>query len=76
MNQKLDELMLELFPDEGDAVSADTPFRQYASWDSLKHVHLVVGIESRFAIELTADEVARLESRQAVADLLQARGAE
>jgi acyl carrier protein len=71
---RLDELMLELFPDEGD-LPPETPFPQYKTWDSLKHVHLVVGLESRFALDLSADEIAGLVSRRAVADLLRARGA-
>ena len=71
---RLDALMLELFPDE-PALPPDTPFREYKTWDSLKHVHLVVGVESRFALDLSADEIAGLVSRQAVAELLRARGA-
>ena len=71
---RLDELMVELFPEERD-LPPDTPFRQYKTWDSLKHVHLVVGLESRFALDLSADEIAHLVSRRAVADLLRAKGA-
>lgn len=70
---RLDELMLELFPDEAE-LPPETPFRDYGDWDSLKHVHLVVGLESRFAIELSADEIARLLSRRDIAEVLRARG--
>lgn len=71
---RLDELMVELFPDEAP-LPPETPFRDYKTWDSLKHVHLVVGIESRFALDLSADEIAGLASRRAVEELLRAKGA-
>lgn len=71
---RLDELMAELFPDEAP-LPPETPFREYKTWDSLKHVHLVVGIESRFALDLSADEIAGLGSRHAVEELLRAKGA-
>lgn len=75
MDQSLHDLMIELFADEADQLTDDTPFRECEGWDSLKHVQLVVGIQSRFEVDLTAEEIARLTSKRRVRDVLRARGA-
>lgn len=67
--------MIELFADEAEQLTDDTPFRACESWDSLKHVQLVVGIQSRFDVDLSAEEIARLTSKRRIREVLQARGA-
>jgi acyl carrier protein len=69
---KLDQLVVELF-DGDDAIADDTLFVDCAGWDSLKHVQLIVAIESRFQIELTAGEIARLTCKRAAHEILSAR---
>jgi acyl carrier protein len=69
---KLDQLVSELFDDEA-AVADDTLFVDVAGWDSLKQVELIVGLETRFGIELTAAEVERLTSKRAAREILLAR---
>jgi acyl carrier protein len=69
---KLDQLVSELF--DADAPVADeTLFADVAGWDSLKHVELIVGLETRFGIELTAAEIERLTSKRAAREILAAR---
>jgi len=70
---RLDHLIREVFEDEAGTLGDDTPFAAAGGWDSLKHVHLVVGVESRFGVELTADEVAHLTSKAAVRRVLMDR---
>ena len=70
---QLDQLVTELFDDEAAAVGDDTRFADLPGWDSLKHVELIVGLETRFGIELTAEEIERLTSKGAARDILTAR---
>lgn len=69
---KLDQLVSEIFDDEA-AVADETLFADVAGWDSLKHVELIVGLETKFGIELTAAEIERLTSKRAAREILAAR---
>jgi acyl carrier protein len=71
----LSQLLSELFDEEADALGEDTPFADCSTWDSLKHVELVVGIETRFAVDLSAEEIARLTCKRATRELLATKGA-
>jgi acyl carrier protein len=70
---KLDQLVLEIFDDESTSVGDETPFADVAGWDSLKHVELIVGLETRFGVELTAEEIERLTCKRAAREILAAR---
>lgn len=69
----LDQLISEIFDDAAD-MADDTPFASASAWDSMKHVELVVGIEQRYGIDLTASDIAALVSRRAARELLASRG--
>jgi acyl carrier protein len=73
MMSKLDQIMFELFEDEAGAISDEAPFVDCAGFDSLKHVELIVAIEGRFGIDLTADEIGRLTCKRAAREILEAR---
>jgi acyl carrier protein len=70
---KLDQLVVELFGDGAAPVGDETPFAQTEGWDSLKHVELIVALETRFAVELTAEEIERLTCPRAAREILMAR---
>lgn len=70
----LDQLMVELFDDEAELMDAETRFASCGGWDSLKYVQLVAGIETRYNVDLTADEIGRLTSKRAVRGILATRG--
>jgi acyl carrier protein len=73
LTSRLDRLVLELFDEESGALGDDTPFAESPRWDSLKHVELIVSIESRFGVELTADEIGQLTCKRAAREILAAR---
>ena len=70
---KLDQLVLELFDGEQESIGDDTPFSSVRGWDSLKHVELIVAVETRFGVELTAEEIERLTSKQSARAILTAK---
>ena len=47
---------------------AETPLETIQEWDSLNHVHMVVGMEDAFGIRFT--DAARLQSVVRIRDLL------
>jgi acyl carrier protein len=62
-----------LFDDEPAPIGDETPFSGIEGWDSLKHVELIVALETRFAVELTAEEIARLTCKRSAREILTAR---
>ena len=60
--------------DVEDLPPTSTPFRDYRDWDSLRHVSLVVGLESTFHLELSADEIKAMVTAADVLRLLQDKG--
>ena len=74
MNRNLDEIIGEIFADEDGPPGDDTLFKECQTWDSLKHVQLVVAIQNGFDIDLSADEIAGLTSKRRVRELLQTKG--
>jgi acyl carrier protein len=73
MMSKLDQIMFELFDEQASGIGDDVLFANCAGFDSLKHVELIVAIEGRFGIDLTAEEIERLTSRRAARAILEAR---
>jgi acyl carrier protein len=71
---RIDQLLSEVFADDFDGIDEATAFKECAAFDSLKYVELVVAVESRFGVDLTADEIGRLTSKGALRQLLAARG--
>jgi len=66
VQQKLAETFRDVFGDEMPEFSSALAASDVAAWDSLTHVRLMLTVERRFGIRLSAAEVARLRN---VADL-------
>jgi acyl carrier protein len=71
---ELNQLLREVLEEDALALGDDTPFTECSTWDSLKHVELVVGIETRFAVDLSPAEIARLTCKLTAREVLTARG--
>lgn len=50
------------------------PLRDYADWDSLRHVALVVGLESDFQVKLSAEEIRMMTSAAEISRVLRGKG--
>lgn len=57
-----------------EAVTAETAMATTDSWDSLRHMELIVAIEETFGIELDGDEIASMRSVAAVEAVLGRKG--
>jgi len=56
-------------------VTPDAPVARNAcaAWDSLKHVEIVFALEDRFNVQFDEDEFPRMDSTNAIADMVAAR---
>lgn len=57
-----------------EAVTPESSTKTLASWDSLRHVELVVAIEERYGVSFAANEVFGLTSVQGFCDTLVRKG--
>ena len=53
---------------------ASTPLVEIEGWDSLKHVMLVVGLETSFAVKLSADEIKSMVTVADISRVLKGKG--
>ncbi len=74
-SEALDEIFQEFLRiPKGTATDAMT-MEDVESWDSLKHMELIVAIEERFGFQLTFDEIGTMQSLGAIRDLVNTKSA-
>lgn len=56
------------------AIPDDAALNGFPAWDSLGHITILLALQARFTLELTADTVQALTSLPRIADYLAARG--
>ena len=56
------------------AVSADLSFGDLPQWDSMGHMEVMVQLEERFGVEISADTIAALTSVEAICAYLKENG--
>lgn len=57
-----------------DAVNASTQAGEFAPWDSLGHVNLMMSLEQAFGLELDVEDFPRLTSVDAIVKYLESMG--
>jgi len=57
-----------------DTISETSVQSDFAGWDSVGHVHLMVALEDAFGVELEIEDFAKLASVPAILDYLARRG--
>ena len=62
------EIARDVIGDEDLTFTAETPFAKIEEWDSMNHVHILVGMEDVFRIRF--DDAVALQSVVVVQDLL------
>ena len=56
-----------------EAIPDDARLGSFERWDSLAHMHLLLGLEERLGRKLDPEEAVRIESIADVADILDGR---
>lgn len=74
--QKLKEVLARIFNVSIDTITADASPDTIESWDSLRHMNLVLALEEEFGVELTDDQVVEILSYKLIRIVLQEHGIE
>ena len=71
--EDLRSLMAEIFHMEAGNIAPDAQLGELPQWDSMAHMDLMVALEARFAVEITAESIGQLTDLPAVLAHLQSQ---
>jgi acyl carrier protein len=72
IEKEIFDIVIELLEIESVAIDQLTR-EQYASWDSLKHLEIIMTIEEEFDIRFTPGEIADIQSAKEIASLIKGK---
>ena len=76
MDQKLKEIIVELFKMKENAITDSLTMKDTDVWDSLKHMELIASIEDVFEVELSFDEIVAMQTFKEIKQVLSTKGIE
>lgn len=62
MIERINKIIVDVFEIKENEIKPELSKDDIASWDSLKHMDLVVSIESEFGIELEIEDIIRMNT--------------
>jgi acyl carrier protein len=71
---RLREVLAGILMCDVESLPPSTPLIDVEGWDSLKHVMLVVGLESNFGVSLSADEIKSMVTLADIGRILKEKG--
>ena len=74
MNEQIKAILSELFNVPAANISDTFAMADTESWDSLRHMELIVSLENEFNIQLTADEITEMLTFEKIAAILNSKG--
>ena len=74
MEQKIKSIMAEVLEMSADQIGESTAMDNTDSWDSLKHMEMVMALEESFQVELPADEMMEMISFNDIKRILRDKG--
>lgn len=72
--EKLKEVMARVFNVGEEMITEDASPDTIETWDSLRHMNLVLALEEEFGVELTDDEVVEIISYKLIKIVLREHG--
>jgi acyl carrier protein len=75
MRDRVRQAMANVWNVPADEIPDDADTTSLASWDSLRHLELMLELEMIFGVQIPADEVPELTSIGAIEEALRERGA-
>jgi acyl carrier protein len=70
MEDKLKKVMSQILKIPIESINANSSPDTIASWDSLQHMNLVLGIEQRFGISFTEEQIMQMLSYEIILETL------
>ena len=74
MEQKLKQIMSNLFEIEEDEITDESSIDNIENWDSLKHINMIIAIEEEFGISIDEEEMVEMTSFVDIKRILRDRG--
>ncbi len=71
---QIEELFASILREPVEAINDETSPTTTTSWDSLKHLEIVLAIEGAYSVKFTMPEIMSIQSVGAVRKTLQAKG--
>lgn len=71
--EQLRSLMAEIFKAGPNEISAEAQLGELPQWDSMAHMDLMVALETRFGVEISAETISQLTSLPAIQAHIQAK---
>ncbi len=63
---ELRDVFVDVFHISAAEVGSETQFGELPQWDSMGHMDLMVALESKFGVEITAETISKLVSIPAI----------
>lgn len=73
MDTTLRELLAEVFELKVEDLNETLTKEQIDSWDSLRQMDLVVSIENKYDIELTIDDIIKMDSITTIKEVVESK---
>ena len=70
MDKILQDFLEDLFDESIEKISSAENFLDLDAWDSLLYVNLVMGLQKKFSISLSKEEIAKLTSLNGILNVL------
>jgi acyl carrier protein len=70
MDKILQDFLEDLFDESIEKISSAENFHDLDAWDSLLYVNLVMGLQKKFSISLSKEEIAKLTSLNGILNVL------
>ena len=70
MEERVREVMAAILGLQEDEIEDDTSPNTVESWDSLKHMNLILALEEEFDVEFSDDQVVELTSYREIRETL------
>jgi len=71
MNNRLKNIMSNLFDIPVDDINDNISPENCDQWDSLQHMNLILSIEEEFCVSLTDDDVLKIKDFISIIDILE-----
>lgn len=75
MQEKLFEIIAKIMGVPADTVTIESSPESIPSWESLRHMRLLLAVEEAFSVEFLDDEIVEINDAQSIMQKLEEKGA-
>ncbi len=73
-NEQLKHILSDMFSVPADNIAGTFSMQDTDAWDSLKHMELIISLESEFGVQFTADEITEMLNFEKIESILNKKG--